>query len=337
MKVLVTGGAGYIGSHTCVELVQAGHRVVVLDNLVNAKAEAVVRVERIVQRDIPLHRVDMTNAPALDEIMAREAPDAVIHFAGLKAVGESVSEPLRYYENNVGGTFNLCRSMIAHGVKTVIFSSSATVYGDPNRVPIPEEAPVDPTNPYGRTKLAIEHVLADIQPVQGWRVVILRYFNPIGAHESGQIGEDPQGIPNNLCPYVAQVATGRLDRLSIFGDDWPTPDGTGIRDYIHVMDLAAGHVRALTRAGFGPGLDVYNLGTGRGTSVLELVRAFERASGRTIPYRMSPRRPGDVAQCFADPSRAKRELGWKAHRNIDEMCRDVWRWQSGNPEGYPQP
>ncbi len=335
MRVLVTGGAGYIGSHTCVELLGAGHEVVVVDNLSNSKEEAVRRVREIAGQDLAFHRVDLLDRSGLDRVLQTGPFDAVIHFAGLKAVGESVDEPLRYYRNNVAGTVTLCEALADHGVKTLVFSSSATVYGDPASVPIREEFPLGPTNPYGRTKWMIEEILRDLHAGDpAWRIALLRYFNPVGAHPSGRIGEDPNGIPNNLLPYVSQVAVGKLPELRVFGDDYPTPDGTGVRDYIHVVDLAVGHLRALERLRTAPGVHTYNLGTGNGYSVLEIVAAFERACGRPIPYRVTGRRPGDIAECYADPSRARAELGWRAGRGIDEMCADAWRWQSGNPDGY---
>ena len=336
MRVLVTGGAGYIGSHTCLVLLEAGHDVVVADNLSNSKEESLRRVRALTGRPLTFHRVDLLNRHGLDEVFRREPVDAVLHFAGLKAVGESVAQPLRYFHNNVTGTLILCEVMAHHGVKTLVFSSSATVYGDPHTVPITEDFPLSATNPYGRSKLMIEEILRDLQRADPeWRIAILRYFNPVGAHASGQIGEDPNGIPNNLLPYIAQVAVGRLPELTIHGTDYPTPDGTGVRDYIHVMDLAAGHERALERLKTQAGVITYNLGTGRGRSVLEMVAAFERASGRKLPYRSAPRRPGDVAACWADPGLARAELGWTAHRDVDEMCADAWRWQSANPSGYP--
>lgn len=335
MRVLVTGGAGYIGSHTCLELLRAGHDVTVVDNLSNSKQESLRRVEELVAREIAFHRVDLLDAAELDRVFAAAPVDAVIHFAGLKAVGESVQIPLRYYHNNLTGTFALCQAMVTHGVKRLIFSSSATVYGDPATVPIREDAPLAPTNPYGRTKLMIEQVLEDLRRAEAdWSVVILRYFNPVGAHASGRIGEDPSGIPNNLMPYVAQVAVGKLPELRVFGSDYPTSDGTGIRDYIHVVDLAVGHLRALDKLIRKPGIMVHNLGTGRGYSVLEVVRAFEQASGRKIPYRIIDRRPGDVAASYADPAKARDELVWTAERDLLDMCADTWRWQSANPWGY---
>jgi UDP-glucose 4-epimerase len=335
MRILVTGGAGYIGSHACLEFLRAGHDVVVADNLSNSKEEALRRVEQLAGRRLTFHKADLLDRPALEAVFGEAAVDAVVHFAGLKAVGESVAQPLRYYHNNIAGTVVLCQVMAAHGVKDIVFSSSATVYGDPASVPITEAFPLSATNPYGRTKLMIEWILRDIHTAAPeCNVALLRYFNPVGAHASGRIGEDPNGIPNNLLPYIAQVAVGKLERLSVFGDDYPTPDGTGVRDYIHVVDLAIGHLRALERLRDNPGVVAYNLGTGRGYSVLEVVRAFEKASGRPIPYRIAARRPGDVAASYADPTQAQRELGWRAGRGIDEMCADVWRWQSANPNGY---
>ncbi len=336
MRILVTGGAGYIGSHTCVELLQAGYEVVIVDNLSNSKVEAVRRVEAIAGRPTAFYEVDLLDEPALDAVFRKGKVDAVIHFAGLKAVGESVEQPLRYYHNNVTGTLVLLKVMAAHGVKDIVFSSSCTVYGDPHKVPITEDFPLSTTNPYGRTKLIIEEMLHDLYAADpDWNAVLLRYFNPVGAHPSGRIGEDPNGIPNNLMPYIAQVAVGRLERLSVFGSDYPTSDGTGVRDYIHVVDLAVGHLRALEKLVDKPGVAAYNLGTGRGFSVLEVVAAFQRACGRDIPYRIVERRPGDVAITYADPAKANAELGWSARLGLDEMCADVWRWQSANPAGYP--
>ncbi len=335
MRILVTGGAGYIGSHTCVELLDAGHDVVVVDNLANSKEESLRRVQAITGRPLTFYRADLLDRSSLRDIFQREPIDAVIHFAGLKAVGESVQQPLSYYHNNITGTVILAEVMAESGVKSIVFSSSATVYGDPRSVPIREDFPLGPTNPYGRTKWMIEQILSDLHASDpSWNVILLRYFNPIGAHKSGSIGEDPQGIPNNLLPYIAQVAVNRLPELMIFGNDYPTPDGTGVRDYIHVVDLARGHLHALQRHAGGSGVAVYNLGTGRGYSVLEVVAAFERASGRKIPYRITARREGDIAICYADPSRANRELAWEALLGIDEMCADIWRWQSLNPEGF---
>jgi len=335
MRILVTGGAGYIGSHTCVELLQAGFEVQVLDNLSNSSEESLRRVREITGRQLEFVQADLRDLPALREVLRGSAYDAVIHFAGLKAVGESTEKPLEYYENNIGGTLNLCRAMGEVGLRRLVFSSSATVYGEPARVPITEDFPVSATNPYGRTKLMVEEILRDLQGADDrWQVVLLRYFNPVGAHASGRIGEDPSGIPNNLMPYISQVAVGRLPNLRVFGGDYPTPDGTGVRDYIHVVDLAKGHVRALGRLRDAPGVAVYNLGTGQGCSVLEMVRAFERMNGVPVPYRVVERRAGDIATCYADPGLAERELGWKAELGIDDMVRDSWRWQSANPEGY---
>ncbi len=335
MHVLVTGGAGYIGSHTVLELLNAGHRVTVVDNLCNASRESLRRVEELTGRTVAFHQVDILDKAALTGVVAGAGIDAVIHFAALKAVGESVAQPLRYYHNNITGTLVLCEVMQACGVRNIVFSSSATVYGDPASVPITEDFPLQATNPYGRTKLMMESVLGDIQRAEpSWNVALLRYFNPIGAHSSGRIGEDPAGIPNNLVPYVAQVAVGRLARLRVFGDDYPTSDGTGVRDYIHVVDLAKGHLKALDALATGPGLLVCNLGTGRGYSVLEVVKAFEAASGRAIPYEIVPRRPGDIAACYADPAYAEKVLGWKAALGLAEMCRDTWNWQAQNPNGY---
>jgi UDP-glucose 4-epimerase len=326
--ILVTGGTGYIGSHTVVELLAAGHEVAILDNLSNSRHEVVDRIEKIAGRRPVFVEGDIRDADLLDTLFARHTFSAVIHFAGLKAVGESVSKPLEYYENNVHGSMALFSAMQRHGVKRLVFSSSATVYGDPDSLPIREDAPLHATNPYGRTKLMIEEILRDIaQTDPEWRVAILRYFNPIGAHKSGLIGEAPNGIPNNLLPYVAQVATGKLARLSVFGGDYPTADGTGVRDYIHVVDLALGHLKALNYLNTHAGLHAYNLGTGKGYSVLEIVQAFEQASGRKVPYEVTARRPGDIASCYADPEKASTELGWKAERGLDEMCADAWRWQ----------
>ncbi|MBE7421005.1 MAG: UDP-glucose 4-epimerase [Rhodocyclaceae bacterium] len=334
-SILVTGGAGYIGSHTVVELLAAGHEVTVLDNFCNSSPVALGRVARIAGRAPHCVRADLRDAAALEGLFAARPFDAVIHFAGLKAVGESVAEPLRYYDNNVAGTLRLCEAMARHAVKTIVFSSSATVYGDPAAVPIREDAATAPTNPYGRSKLMVEDMLRDLAASDsGWRVALLRYFNPVGAHASGLIGEDPQGVPNNLMPFVSQVAVGRRAELSVWGNDYPTPDGTGVRDYIHVVDLARGHLAALDRMP-AAGVATVNLGTGRGYSVLEMVHAFERASGCPVPYRIAARRPGDVAACYADPSLAERLLGWRAQRDLAAMCADTWRWQRMNPQGYP--
>ena len=334
MKVLVTGGLGYIGSHACIALAAAGHEVEILDNLSNAKRSALSRVEELSGKALPFHEVDLRRKEEVGELFRKRAFGAVVHFAGLKAVGESVEKPAIYRENNVGGTVNLLRAMARHGVRRIVFSSSATVYGEPERLPIPESHPLRPQSPYGENKLDIERLLAARAAEEAdFRYAALRYFNPIGAHSSGRIGEDPRGIPNNLLPFVAQVAVGRQPKLRVFGNDYPTPDGTGVRDYIHVMDLAAGHVAALQ---FLEKESVtVNLGTGRGYSVLDVVHAFEKASGRAIPLEIRPRRAGDVAACYADPSLAAAKLGWKARAGIEEMCRDAWRWQAANPAGYP--
>ena len=337
MHILVTGGAGYIGSHTCLELLQAGHEVTVLDNLCNANPEGLRRVEELAGKTILFFKADLLDPAAIDQVFA-DCPkiDAVIHFAGLKAVGESVEKPLLYYQNNLTGTINLCQAMADHGVKNIVFSSSATVYGDPASVPITEDFPLLAcTNPYGRTKAMIEDILRDVHTADpDWNIALLRYFNPVGAHESGRIGEDPNGIPNNLMPYISQVAVGKLKELAVFGDDYATADGTGVRDYIHVVDLAVGHLRALEKLTQKPGVVTYNLGTGQGYSVLDMVKAFEKASNKAVAYTISPRRAGDIAQCYADPALAARELSWKAERGIDAMCADTWRWQSNNPNGY---
>jgi UDP-glucose 4-epimerase len=336
MAILVTGGAGYIGSHACVELLAAGREVVVVDNLSNSRESALDRVREIAGRDLAFHCIDVGDRDAIADLFRRYRIESVIHFAGLKAVGESVAHPLRYYRNNLAATATLCEVMADAGVKRLVFSSSATVYGDPHAVPITEDFPLKAANPYGRTKLMIEEMLHDVGAADPeWRVVLLRYFNPVGAHESGRIGEDPRGIPNNLLPYVAQVAVGRLAEVRVFGGDYPTPDGTGVRDYLHVVDLAVGHLRALDHLDSGSGVEAINLGTGRGHSVLEVIRAFERASGIQVPYRLTDRRPGDVAECWADPARARQLLGWVAERDLDAMCRDAWNWQRMNPEGYP--
>ena len=336
MRILVTGGAGYIGSHTCLELLNQGHEVVVADNLCNSCEESLNRVKELTGKDLTFYKVDMLDKEGLDRMFDQEKIDAVIHFAGLKAVGESVVKPLEYYHNNITGTLNLCDSMRNHGVKKIIFSSSATVYGDPAFVPITEDCPKGKiTNPYGQTKSMLEQVLTDLHVADPeWNVILLRYFNPVGAHESGRIGEDPTGIPNNLTPYITQVAVGKLKEVNVFGNDYDTPDGTGVRDYIHVMDLAVGHVKALKKFEDKPDVYIYNLGTGRGYSVLEMIHAFSKAVGHDIPYVIKPRRPGDIATCYADATKAKNELGWTAERGIDEMCRDAWRWQSQNPNGY---
>lgn len=335
MRILVTGGAGFIGSHTCVELLQGGHEVIVLDNLYNSAVTALRRVEKITGRSLTFCKGDVRDGALLKTIFARHAVDVVIHFAALKAVGESVQKPLEYYDNNIGGVVTLCKAMREAGVHSIIFSSSATVYGVPETVPVKEDFSLSATSPYGRTKLMTEEILRDVFVADNrFSVVLLRYFNPIGAHESGLIGEYPKGIPNNLTPYIAQVATGKLKELKVFGNDYPTPDGTGVRDYIHVVDLAKGHVCALKKASE-PGVHIYNLGTGVGYSVLQVIAAFEKACGKTIPYVFAPRRAGDVAENYADPSKALRELGWKTTKGIDDMCRDLWNWQSKNPDGYP--
>lgn len=338
MAILVTGGAGYIGSHTCVELLNEGYDVVVVDNLYNSSEKALDRVEKITGKKVTFYKVDLLDKEALNAVFEKESIDSVIHFAGLKAVGESVAKPLEYYHNNMTGTFNLCDVMRNHGVKNIVFSSSATVYGDPAFIPITEECPKGKiTNPYGQTKGMLEQVLTDLNVSDPeWNVVLLRYFNPIGAHESGLIGEDPKGIPNNLVPYIAQVAVGKLEALGVFGDDYDTPDGTGVRDYIHVVDLAKGHVKAIEKLKAKEGVSIYNLGTGNGYSVLQVLHAFEKACGKTLPYVIKPRRPGDIATCYADPAKAAKELGWKAEKGIEEMCADSWRWQSGNPNGYAE-
>jgi UDP-glucose 4-epimerase len=335
MAILVTGGTGYIGSHTCLELVRAGYDVVALDNLSNSHRTALERVERLGGKPVPFHHADIRDRKAMEGVFAAGGIDAVIHFAGLKSVGDSVDHPLRYFDNNVTGTVVLLEVMRDHGVKTLVFSSSATVYGDPASVPVTEESPLSAVNPYGRSKLFIEDMLRDLYRAEpDWRISLLRYFNPTGADPSGDIGEDPNGIPTNLMPYVAQVAVGKLPEVHVYGGDYATRDGTGVRDYIHVTDLAAGHLRALEKLSTGPGIITCNLGTGRGYTVLEAIHAFERAAGRPIPYRIADRRPGDAAECWADVGRAKRDLGWEASRGLDEMCADVWRWQSQNPGGY---
>ncbi len=335
MNILVTGGAGYIGSHTCVQLLEAGYDIVVLDNLSNSSEESLRRVKKITGKDFKFYNADLLDYEATNAVFEENGIDAVIHFAGLKAVGESVSIPIRYYHNNITGTLNLLDIMSKHNVKRIVFSSSATVYGDPHTVPIKEDFPLSCTNPYGRTKLMIEEILRDLYVSdKGWNIAILRYFNPVGAHESGLIGEDPNGIPNNLVPYISQVAVGKLQCLSVFGDDYDTPDGTGVRDYIHVVDLSNGHLRALEKISKPAGVVTYNLGTGMGYSVLDMVKAFSKACGRDVNYKIAPRRPGDIGACFADPEKAERELGFKAEKDLDDMCRDTWRWQSQNPNGY---
>ncbi len=336
-EVLVTGGAGYIGSHTCVEMLRSGMDIVVVDNLCNSHRESLRRVERLAGRDFPFHQADIRDRAAMDRVFAEHRISAVVHFAGLKAVGESVRFPLKYFDNNIAGTVVLLDAMGRHGVRDLVFSSSATVYGDPHKVPITEDFPLKVVNPYGRTKLVIEDMLREMHGSDpSWNIALLRYFNPVGAHESGLIGEDPAGIPNNLMPFITGVAVGRLPELKIYGNDYPTPDGTGVRDYIHVVDLAIGHIRAIEKLASRPGCVAWNLGTGRGCSVLEMVRAVERASGRDIPFRIVDRRPGDAAEVWCDPSKAERELGWKAELGLDRMCLDSWRWQQMNPEGFPR-
>ena len=336
MKILVTGGAGYIGSHTCVELITSGYDVVIVDNLYNASKKAVLRIGEITGVNPTFYEADILDYEKMTEIFTKEKPDAVIHFAGLKAVGESVAKPLEYYENNIAGTLSLCRAMRENDCKNIIFSSSATVYGDPAFIPITEQCPKGVcTNPYGWTKSMLEQILTDIQFADPtWNVILLRYFNPIGAHKSGVIGEDPKRIPNNLLPYVAQVAIGKRPYVGVFGDDYDTPDGTGVRDYIHVVDLACGHVKAIDKIKQNPGIKIYNLGTGKGYSVLDVIKAFSKACGKEVPYQIQPRRPGDIATCYSDATLAKEELGWEAKYGIEEMCADSWRWQSTNPDGY---
>ncbi|MEP1150464.1 MAG: UDP-glucose 4-epimerase GalE [Balneola sp.] len=335
MSILVTGGAGYIGSHTVLELLEQGEEVVVVDNLSNSSQESLNRVESITGKKVAFYEIDLIDKRQLNEVFEAHNIESVIHFAGYKAVGESVQKPMMYYQNNLDSTLVLCEVMSDHGVKNLVFSSSATVYGDPETVPITEESPLSATNPYGRTKLFIEYILKDLYASDSsWNIALLRYFNPVGAHKSGLIGEDPNDIPNNLMPYVSQVAVGKLKQLSVFGDDYPTPDGTGVRDYIHVVDLALGHLKAIDKLNSNPGLVIYNLGTGKGTSVLDMVKAFENASGKKVDYKIGPRRSGDIATCYADPTKAESELGWTAKRGIQEMCEDGWKWQSENPNGY---
>ena len=335
VNILLTGGAGFIGTHTCVELLSSGHDVVIADNFYNSSPEAVRRVEEITARTVRLYDIDVCDPAKVDALFAENQIDAVIHFAAYKAVGESVSKPLEYYRNNLDCTLTVCEAMRRHGVKRFIFSSSATVYGIPDHMPLDETMPTSCTNPYGWTKYMNERILTDIAKANPeWSVVLLRYFNPIGAHESGRIGEMPNGIPNNLLPYITQVAAGKLDHLSVFGNDYPTHDGTGVRDYIHVVDLAKGHVAAAAYAQTHTGVEVINLGTGTGYSVLDIVHAFERVNGVKVPYQIVPRRPGDIAECWADPKKAKELLGWQAEKNLEDMCRDSWRWQSQNPNGY---
>ncbi|WP_113919677.1 UDP-glucose 4-epimerase GalE [Alkalibaculum bacchi] len=335
MMILVTGGAGYIGSHACVELLNEGYDIVVVDNLSNSKTESLKRVEELTGKSIKFYEVDILDRQSLEQVFDENNIEAVIHFAGLKAVGESVQIPLRYYHNNITGTLILCEVMEKHNVKKLVFSSSATVYGVPDTVPISEDFPLSTTNPYGSTKLMIEQILRDLYiSDKEWSISLLRYFNPIGAHESGRIGEDPNGIPNNLMPFITQVAIGKREKLSVFGNDYDTHDGTGVRDYIHVVDLAKGHLKALQKIKDTTGIEAFNLGTGTGYSVLDIVKNFEKANGIKIPYEITPRRPGDIAQCYADPTKAKVELGWVAEKGIEDMCRDSWNWQKKNPKGY---
>ncbi|MGJ7911440.1 UDP-glucose 4-epimerase GalE [Neobacillus sp. LXY-1] len=335
MAVLITGGAGYIGSHTCVELLDAGFEVVILDNFINSKPEAIERIREITGKEVKTYTADLLNMEKVNQVFEENDIESVIHFAGLKAVGESVYYPLRYYHNNITGTLVLCEVMKAHNVKRLVFSSSATVYGMPDRVPISEDFPTAALNPYGRTKLMIEEILKDLyNSDQEWSIALLRYFNPIGAHKSGLIGEDPNGIPNNLMPYITQVAIGKLRELNVFGNQYSTKDGTGVRDYIHVVDLAKGHLRALEKVSTSSGVEAYNLGTGKGYSVLEMVSAFEKASREKIPYQIVEPRPGDAAICYSNPLKAREQLGWVAEKDIDQMCEDSWRWQKSNPNGY---
>lgn len=337
MAILVTGGAGYIGSHTCVELLQAGYEVIVVDNFLNSKYESLKRVEAITGKEVTFIQADLLKIEEIEKIFKEHKIEAVIHFAGLKAVGESVEKPLYYFHNNITGTLLLCEIMKKYGVKNIVFSSSATVYGMPDSVPISEDFPLSATNPYGRSKLMIEEILRDLYVSdKEWSISLLRYFNPIGAHESGRIGEDPNGIPNNLMPFITQVAIGKLPQLQVFGNDYATVDGTGVRDYIHVVDLAKGHLKALEKVTATTGANAYNLGTGKGYSVLEMVQAFEKASGKEIPYRIVERRPGDIAECYADPTKALTELSWSAEKGLEEMCRDSWKWQESNPNGYEE-
>lgn len=338
MAILVTGGAGYIGTHTVVELLNAGQEVIIVDNLSNSSVEALARVHTITGKDVTFYQGDILNKALLQKVFVDHSIESVIHFAGLKAVGESVAEPLKYYENNVTGTIILCQVMAENNVKNLVFSSSATVYGDPANLPIKEDFPTGATNPYGQSKLMVEYILADLyNSDNSWNIARLRYFNPVGAHESGLIGEDPNDIPNNLMPFIAQVAVGKREKLSVFGDDYDTPDGTGVRDYIHVVDLAVGHLQALKKLQTKPGLVTYNLGTGIGYSVLDMVKAFETACGKTIAYQISPRRPGDIAACYADPSFAATELNWRATHTVEDMANSSWKWQSHNPDGYKMP
>ena len=335
MRILVTGGAGYIGSHTSIVLLEQGHDVVIVDNLCNSKRVAVDRVEELSGKQVTFYQYDVCDEAKMREVFSKEAIDAVIHFAGLKAVGESVAIPLRYYDNNLTSTLVLLKVMKEFGVGNFVFSSSATVYGSPKSVPIREDFPLHVTNPYGRTKLILEEVLTDVHTADpAFNVILLRYFNPIGAHRSGRIGEKPKGIPNNLLPYITQVAIGKLPKINVFGDDYDTPDGTGVRDYIHVVDLAKGHVKAIEKLKENPGVEIYNLGTGIGYSVLDIIHNFEKACGRKLPYEVTARRPGDIAECYADCSKAKKELGWEAQYTLKDMCEDSWRWQKNNPNGY---
>ncbi len=335
MKILVTGGAGYIGSHTCVELLNAGYEIVVLDNLCNSSEKGLDAVRELTGKDFPFYKADMLDKDEMEKVFEENKIDAVIHFAGLKAVGESTQIPITYYHNNITGTMHLLQLMEKYDVNNIVFSSSATVYGMPKTVPITEDFPLSTTNPYGSTKLFIEQILKDTQAANSkLSVTLLRYFNPIGANKSGIMGEDPKGIPNNLLPYVAQVAVGKLEKVHVFGNDYPTPDGTGVRDYIHVVDLALGHLKAIENKANEPGVHIYNLGTGNGYSVLQIIEAFQKACGKEIPYQIDPRRPGDIAECYANPEKARNELGWVAERGIEEMCVDAWRWQSTHPNGF---
>ena len=337
MSILITGGAGYIGTHTCVELLESGYELVIVDNFSNSKPEVLKRIKELTNRDFKFYQVDLLNREALEEVFKENNIEAVIHFAGLKAVGESVQQPLRYYHNNITGTLILCELMDKYNVKNMVFSSSATVYGMNNKSPLTEDLPLSTTNPYGSTKLIIENILQDLyRSDNSWSIALLRYFNPIGAHKSGRIGEDPNGIPSNLMPYITQVAVGKMEKLSIFGDDYDTHDGTGVRDYIHVVDLAKGHIKALEKIIGSGSVKIYNLGTGKGYSVLDIVKGFEKATGMKIPYVITERRPGDIGTCYADPSKALRELHWKAEMDIEEMCKDSWRWQENNKKGYEE-
>lgn len=335
MNILVTGGAGYIGSHTCVELLNAGYDIVVLDNLSNSSEKSLEAIKALTGKDFPFYKVDMLDYEGMEKVFKENKIDSIIHFAGLKAVGESTQIPIKYYHNNITGTLHMLDLMEKYDVNNVVFSSSATVYGMPKTVPITEDFPLSTTNPYGSTKLMIEQIMTDVQKANPkLSVTLLRYFNPIGAHKSGTMGEDPKGIPNNLLPYVAQVAVGKLEKVHVFGNDYPTSDGTGVRDYIHVVDLALGHLKAIEKKSNIPGVHIYNLGTGNGYSVLEIIKAFSKACGKELPYQIDPRRPGDIAECYADPAKAKNELDWEATRGIEEMCEDSWRWQKNNPNGY---